>query len=109
MQIASLLAWDFVSTFLFLCWDLVCLEPLQILLIHTVTVSVRSYVPLSHCFQEAIFPWTHPSPLALVVYLFSSAYFPEPRGEAFDKDIPFRTEYLPVLHFLLMFNCEFLC
>lgn len=45
------------------------LGPLQVLLIHTVTVSVRSYVPWSHCFQKAIFPWAHPSPLALVICL----------------------------------------
>lgn len=65
LQIASLLGWDFVSTFSSRCWESVCFEHIyvscvlwtHICLVCAVTVSVRSYVYQSCCVSRRCFLW----------------------------------------------------
>lgn len=68
LQLASWVVWDLVSTFFSQCWDPVHLNPVQLLCMCVIEVSLSSYEYWSCSICKMLFPWNHLPPLLRIIF-----------------------------------------
>lgn len=79
-----------VHNALSVCFPFLVLRLSSAGLVHVITVSVKSYVSQSVHVWKMLFPWNHPLPLALKIFLHSfSTSIPNPWGDRFCEDTTF--------------------